>query len=861
MLLPWGWFGRGPGDQLMPGWICDTDSHIGWTFGRYGRLGYESYQCHPFTLGIADAINDTTHYMYVPGSSTINGRWNPEEATLRHIERVLLRWDGLAQWAYHAAAWQLERLRCDVHAAPSCINLAAAPIAAAPRNWQAPPTKAYPGTAPPTTAAAADTAAAAEQSRQEALRLEEAAGRVRAARGQTLERATGEHLKAAHQVRHLQQVQDEQAAVHRRAQQAAAAALSQARAALQQTEATVSAEEHGHQQATQLEAAATKARLRTEAYLEYQQQEEARMRRGKQEEDYRVAALAAEECRRLQQLQQIAEEKAARKREAEDLRLQKVAADEQAANLAAEAHRLACAKATADREAFDKESARLKAEIIETQRLEWANLKRAQDEMLARAKSDAEAQARLQPQAPSGLPPRPAGSSNDPPPQAPLRPQIDQLQRQQQHQQQQLHPHCMVAALGFPFVNPPITLHADAQVPFPGYDPLTGWRPAVHHGWWTSDDHTWSHQRASEKHQRSACGPDSATGFCPVYRQIGALGSDRKGAALVTARCSMANCGVPLCGRHLLPNDRGSTDRRHKYCPSCITRTPRCSSCGTHGVDSWHNTHKELGCGTNRHHKPRNPTLWPCGQGCHHLLCVKCGTSRDGCALHQRKEPCSRWFGHWGIRRFPGPVGYQGASGEDGCLTDAQAAQLAAAIDAAYNGAQPPPLALTAPPQEAAPPAALAYHPQMLPAPQLQADGTTVYAGETTAIPQEPLIDLQSCGPLLPPQTTTVSATLSAFRDPETGDRLEEYIDTDSGDTWLCHQGQDDFVCWVKEYQEYCHPQVGVSQATANALAAGEVAYRAAADAAHYAEKAPNAEMTATAYALKAAEADHQDKV
>ena len=229
---------------------------------------------------------------------------------------------------------------------------------------------------------------------------------------------------------------------------------------------------------------------------------------------------------------------------------------------------------------------------------------------------------------PTATGPRPAGSSNDPPLPRPTQ-QQQQQQQQQQAQQQQQQPQPAVAALGYPFTNPQVNSRQAAPVPFPIHDSTTGDRPQIVYGWWTNTDNAWSQELASERQRCHFCGPGSPTQDCPAYRYIGALGTDRRGSAMVSACCSMKNCGVPLCPQHLLPNARGSADRRHKYCPSCITSTPRCTSCGIQGIDRMFNIHRETG--GHHHHKQRGITLWPCGQGCFNLLCQRCGTSQDGC--------------------------------------------------------------------------------------------------------------------------------------------------------------------------------------------------------------------------------------
>ena len=95
----------------------------------------------------------------------------------------------------------------------------------------------------------------------------------------------------------------------------------------------------------------------------------------------------------------------------------------------------------------------------------------------------------------------------------------------------------------------------------------------------------------------------------------------------------------------------------------------------------------------------------------------------------------STWYPHWGIRRYCGKLGYQAA---ESCLTPEQHTRWQAAKDADA--------AASVAAAHVVMPLALTYAPNMVPAPTLQPDGTTLYAGETTALAQEPLIDL--LGPL-----------------------------------------------------------------------------------------------------------------
>ena len=107
-----------PGDQLAPGWVCDADACIGWSFGRNGRGNFESYRCHPLVLAQCCAIKDETHYLYELAFPMSGGKWYPEQRRLRLLEDAILRDPRLAEWAYLAAGVELETLRTDIHATP-----------------------------------------------------------------------------------------------------------------------------------------------------------------------------------------------------------------------------------------------------------------------------------------------------------------------------------------------------------------------------------------------------------------------------------------------------------------------------------------------------------------------------------------------------------------------------------------------------------------------------------------------------------------------------------------------------------------------------------------------------------------------
>ena len=322
----------------------------------------------------------------------------------------------------------------------------------------------------------------------------------------------------------------------------------------------------------------------------------------------------------------------------------------------------------------------------------------------------------------------------------------------------------------------------------------------------------------------------------------------------------MQGCGVALCGQHLFPNDRGSVDRRNKFCGACIKATPRCTSCGVNGIDKYFNSNQEVG-GSN-FHKWRQITLWPCGSGCHNLLCIRCGTTQDGCAIHKRVHCTAAWYPHWGVRRFPGTLGYQAL---ECCLTPDQQARLQAATDEAN--------AINVAAAMPTPPMALSFQPYMVPSPVLQADGTTLYAGETTAVVQEPLIDLQAPadGHHSPVGFGGSQCSTTASEPPYqqacycrlTGEPLQQYKCPSAGRVWLCHEDQEDFVCWITDHADYVHPAIGITQVAADSLTAEEIARRTAADADLHRTKAHEAEMLATALALSAAdkaEADQLDK-
>ena len=61
-------------------------------------------------------------------------------------------------------------------------------------------------------------------------------------------------------------------------------------------------------------------------------------------------------------------------------------------------------------------------------------------------------------------------------------------------------------------------------------------------------------------------------------------------------------------------------------------------------------------------------------------LYIRCGTTQDGCAIHKRVHCTAAWYPHWGIRRFPGTLGYQAT---ECCRTPDQQARLQAATDEA----------------------------------------------------------------------------------------------------------------------------------------------------------------------------------
>ena len=154
--------------------------------------------------------------------------------------------------------------------------------------------------------------------------------------------------------------------------------------------------------------------------------------------------------------------------------------------------------------------------------------------------------------------------------------------------------------------------------------------------------------------------------------------------------------------------------------------------------------------------------------------------------------------------------------------------------------------------------------------PQLLANGNTLYPGETTQIQHEPLIDLQAIdlpeAGQTPPHTghhPDAAAHVDARLPDLFGNPLEEYIDPATQEAWLCHPGHNDMVCWLRDYTAYLHPAIGITQIEANALAAADVARRAAEDATYQANVAQAAEMRATALAkvlADKAEADLRDK-
>ena len=225
--------------------------------------------------------------------------------------------------------------------------------------------------------------------------------------------------------------------------------------------------------------------------------------------------------------------------------------------------------------------------------------------------------------------------------------------------------------------------------PFPISDPTTGRRPKNNYGYWVNTDHSWCPTKAAEQQQCRIC-----SNSCPAYRQITTHSPHQaRKTVLLHACCASRHCGASLCHAHMLPNDKGSSDRRHRFCPACVVHTPHCTSCGIPGTDQAYNANRETAGHANHRFKPI--TLWPCGRGCYNLLCQRCGTQQDGCTLHRRKEPCGPWYQHWGLRSFEGLCERQASTLT---LSPAQMARYQTALADDSCGPKPlPPLSQPSP--------------------------------------------------------------------------------------------------------------------------------------------------------------------
>ena len=69
------------------------------------------------------------------------------------------------------------------------------------------------------------------------------------------------------------------------------------------------------------------------------------------------------------------------------------------------------------------------------------------------------------------------------------------------------------------------------------------------------------------------------------------------------------------------------------YCGPCFAMLPHCTRCGVTGRD-----HLSPHYGEPSHWERKlSQSLWRCGfDGCTHLLCSQCGSSHDGCQIHER---------------------------------------------------------------------------------------------------------------------------------------------------------------------------------------------------------------------------------
>ena len=308
---------------------------------------------------------------------------------------------------------------------------------------------------------------------------------------------------------------------------------------------------------------------------------------------------------------------------------------------------------------------------------------------------------------------------------------------------------------------------------------------------------------------------------------------------------------------------------RLTFCEDCVRKRAHCCQCGLFGIDKAYNDNHES---NGKHpYKWRAVSLWPCGQGCHNLVCTRCGTAYDGCQLHARTWPCTTWYSHFPPKRF------QGTLFKDTLLdlTPEEAAtwwhyqqRLANGGSISSSSSDGAPVALALENTQ------LEYAPQVVPAPVMLDDGATLYPGETTGLVTDPtaLVGNPSadtsgnCFDTVS-QCSTASSTAGLmpfplcqqqFCHPQYGYKLTSYIH--ENEVWLHDEVLNAMHGWALQHPDYHSPQVGIPQREVNALAAVEISRRADADAQHYAEKAHAAEMVATEKAQAAKEATRKEK-
>ena len=163
-------------------------------------------------------------------------------------------------------------------------------------------------------------------------------------------------------------------------------------------------------------------------------------------------------------------------------------------------------------------------------------------------------------------------------------------------------------------------------------------------------------------------------------------------------------------------------------------------------------------------------------------------------------------------------------------------------------------------------PPVITYNPGMVPQSIILPNGNTFYPGETIVFNIEPTFDYLGTADTMPPATgqdevvdhagsqcSTAPSIAQSLRGAG-GNILERWCCPNSGEIWLCEEGQPDFYCWESDHPFYVAPIIGVTQAEADLHAATENANRAAHEAGLARAKAHSAEMRSTAFSETAAE-------